>query len=59
MSQCHDIYSWDTYHGRHCVAPEGTQCHDPDDPQPPETSVSAPRDAEEAVEAADRELQPA
>ena len=33
MSQCHDIYSWDTYHGGHWVAPEGTQCHDSDERQ--------------------------
>ena len=59
MSQCHDIYSLDTNHGRHWVAPEGTQCHDPDDPAPPETSVSARRDAGEAVVAGDCELQPA
>ena len=59
MSQCHDIYSWDSYHGGHWVAPEGTQCHDSDERQLPKTSASAPRNAEAAVEAADPELQAA
>jgi hypothetical protein len=59
MSQCHDTYSWDTYHDGHRAACHGTQCHDQEDSQPSKMSVNGPGQAEHAAGTADRELQPA
>jgi hypothetical protein len=60
MSQCHDIYSWDGYRGEHRDAPEGTQCHDPDESVPSEAILRyQDRAGRSNVEATHHEVQPA
>jgi hypothetical protein len=60
MTQCHDIYSWDEYHGGHRAVPKGAQCHDIDEPLPSEVKFVALGETESAGAAAeDRVLQPA
>jgi hypothetical protein len=57
MSQCHDTYSWNTYHSARQAVAEGAQCHDPDDSPRPDAGVNAAGHADN--EADNHELQPA
>jgi hypothetical protein len=48
MSQCHDIYSWHDYRGANRDAPQGTQCHDPDESEARNDSPKAVQPMEKA-----------